>query len=120
MQGSSLISAIKQCRPIAPAMIEIKPLQPLFASEITGVRPDRLPEGEELHQILGAFSDRSVLVFRGMDISDEQQLAFSRLFGELEQTKVGTPGAGGNLIFLKNFDDEGRINLPTSWQMAGA
>ncbi|MEM7429990.1 MAG: TauD/TfdA family dioxygenase, partial [Pseudomonadota bacterium] len=41
----------------------------------------------------------------------------SRLFGELEQTKVGTPGAGGNLIFLKNFDDEGRINPPSSWQI---
>jgi alpha-ketoglutarate-dependent 2,4-dichlorophenoxyacetate dioxygenase len=32
----------------------------------------------------------SVLVFRGQDVTDEAQLAFSRRFGPLEVTKVGS------------------------------
>lgn len=97
--------------------LAITPIQTLFASEVTGLRPDQLPEPDDIPLLRDAFAERSVLVFRDMDVTDEQQLAFSRLFGELEETKVGTPGAGSSLIFLKNFDEDGKINAPTSWQI---
>ncbi len=98
-------------------MMQITPLQTQFASEVRGLAADRLPSNDQINALKATFAERGVLVFRDMAVSDEQQLAFSRLFGELEQTKVGTPGAGGNLIFLKNFDDDGKINEPTSWQI---
>ena len=97
--------------------LRITPCKNLFASEVTGVTPDALPAQGEIEQLRSAFAERSVLVFRDMNVTDEQQLAFSRLFGALEETKVGTPGAGSSLIFLKNFDEDGQINAPTSWQI---
>jgi hypothetical protein len=38
-----------------------------------------------------------VLLFRGQQVSDDIQLSFSRRFGPLEITKVGSQGYGTNL-----------------------
>ena len=38
--------------------------------------------------IQGAFHQHSVLVFRDQDITDDQQVAFSERFGELERHHV--------------------------------
>ena len=54
-------------------MIEIRPLTAQFAFQITGARPDRLPTPDEIAEIKRVFADRSVLVFRDMAVSDEQQ-----------------------------------------------
>jgi alpha-ketoglutarate-dependent 2,4-dichlorophenoxyacetate dioxygenase len=42
-------------------------------------------------------------------VTDEVQLAYSRRFGPLEVTKVGSEGFGSNLVILKTLDENGRV-----------
>ena len=50
-----------------------------------------------------------MLIFRGQELTDETQLAFSRRFGPLEVTKVGSQGAGSNLVILSTIDENGKV-----------
>lgn len=98
-------------------MVRITPLHPLFAAEVTGLDLASGPDEATFETIRRAFAKRSVLVFRDQDIDDEQQIGFSRRFGELETTKVGTSGAGSQLVILSNLAADGSIVPPTSRQM---
>ncbi len=98
-------------------MIQITPLHPLFAAEVTGLDLESGPDDATFRRIDDAFRDRSVLVFRDQAIDDGQQIRFSRRFGRLETTKVGTNGAGSQLVVLSNIGPDGRIVPPTSRQM---
>jgi alpha-ketoglutarate-dependent 2,4-dichlorophenoxyacetate dioxygenase len=99
------------------AMIRIDPLHPLFAAEVKGLDLSRPVDPGELDEIREAFARYSVLVFRDQRVTDEQQVAFSREFGELETTKVGTPGAGSELVVLTNIGPDGEIQPPTDRQV---
>jgi len=48
---------------------------------------------------------------------DEAQLAFSRRFGPLEVTKVGSQGTGTNLVILSTIDENGRV-VPADHRLA--
>lgn len=98
-------------------MLEIRPLHPLFAAEVIGLRLDRQLDPATISDVREAFARHSVLVFRDQKITDAQQIAFSELFGTLEMTKVGTPGAGSRLITLTNIGPDGQIAPPTDRQM---
>ena len=98
-------------------MLQVRPLHPLFAGEVTGVDLRRpLPEAD-LAAIRDAFERLSVLVFPGQDIEDAAQVAFSERFGPLEATRAGANGAGGKLIVLTNIGPDGRIAPPTDKQV---
>ena len=90
--------------------MEIVPLGSGFAAELRGVTLAEIaadtPAYEETR---AAFEQHSVIVFRGQDVTDEAQLAFSRRFGPLELTKVGSLGAGTNLVILSTIDESGKV-----------
>jgi alpha-ketoglutarate-dependent 2,4-dichlorophenoxyacetate dioxygenase len=70
--------------------ITIRPLHPVFVGEVGGVDCAK-PLGADAVAAIEAGMDRyAVLVFRDQDLSDDEQLAFTRHFGELESYK--TPG----------------------------
>ena len=75
--------------------ISISPLHPVFAGEASGIDTTRPLSGADVAAI-GAGMDRyAVLVFRDQRLTDEQQLAFSRCFGTLEETRgtgISKPG----------------------------
>lgn len=98
-------------------MLSITPLHPLFAAEVTGLDLSRAPGERTIDTIRDAFAKHSVLVFRDQHVSDDQQIAFSREFGDLETTKVGTPGAGSALVVLTNIGPGGEIQAPTDRQV---
>jgi alpha-ketoglutarate-dependent 2,4-dichlorophenoxyacetate dioxygenase len=50
-------------------------------------------------------------------VTDEGQLAFSRRFGPLEITKVGSLGAGTNLVILSTIDENGKV-VPADHRLA--
>ena len=80
--------------------MEIVPLGPGFAAELRGVTLAEIAADDAAYKkTRAALEQHSVLVFRGQDVTDEAQLAFSRRFGPLEVTKVGSLGAGTNLVF---------------------
>jgi alpha-ketoglutarate-dependent 2,4-dichlorophenoxyacetate dioxygenase len=68
-------------------MIGIRPLHDRFVAEIGGVDLTRPLAPAEIGEIEAAIAEHAVLVFRDQRITDEQQLAFSRYFGELEETR---------------------------------
>jgi alpha-ketoglutarate-dependent 2,4-dichlorophenoxyacetate dioxygenase len=74
---------------------QITPLHPVFAAEIHGIDTTR-PLGPDTTAAIEAAMDRhAVLVFRDQHLTDEQQLAFSQSFGELEFTNgtgISKPG----------------------------
>ncbi len=75
--------------------IEIRPLHPLFVGEVSGVDITRPLARADVAAIEGGMDRYAVLVFRDQQLTDEQQLAFSRNFGELEFTRgtgISKPG----------------------------
>ena len=66
--------------------ISITQLGPCFAGEVTGVDLRDTLSPEAVATIEAGMDRYAVLVFRGQDINDEQQLAFSRNFGKVESS----------------------------------
>ena len=93
--------------------MEIVPLGPGFAAELRGVTLVEIAAGAAAYKIArAALEEHSVLVFRGQDVTDEAQLAFSRCFGPLEVTKIGSLGVGSNLVILSTIDENGKVVPP--------
>ena len=96
--------------------VSIRPLHPVFVGEVAAV-DCRKPLGPaEVTAIGQGMDEYAVLVFRGQNISDEEQIAFTRHFGELES--YGTPGhirkrgeqrLGPGIADFSNLDKDGRI-----------
>jgi alpha-ketoglutarate-dependent 2,4-dichlorophenoxyacetate dioxygenase len=98
--------------------MEIVPLGPGFGAELRGVGiADVAADEDAYRQVRAAFEEHSVLVFRGQDVTDNTQLAFSRCFGPLEVTKVGALGAGTNLAILSTIDEDGKV-VPEDHRLA--
>jgi len=90
--------------------VDIVSLGPGFGAELRGVTiADVAGDDAAYAQVRAAFEEYSVLVFRGQDVTDDTQLAFSRRFGPLEVTKVGSLGAGTNLVILSTIGADGKV-----------
>jgi alpha-ketoglutarate-dependent 2,4-dichlorophenoxyacetate dioxygenase len=92
--------------------IELTPLHPTLGAELRGVDLSRPVEPAAFAEIDAAFSQYGILVFPEQAVTDEQQLAFSRLFGPLE---VNPNYAGAKMRLrtdvadISNLDAEGRV-----------
>jgi alpha-ketoglutarate-dependent 2,4-dichlorophenoxyacetate dioxygenase len=75
--------------------ISVRPLHDVFTAEVGGVDLTRPLSREDVAAIETAIAEHAVLVFRDQRITDDQQLAFSRCFGDLEETRgtgISKPG----------------------------
>jgi alpha-ketoglutarate-dependent 2,4-dichlorophenoxyacetate dioxygenase len=92
--------------------IELTPLHPTLGAELRGVDLTRPVMPDTFAEIDAGFSRYGMLVFPGQPVTDEQQLAFSRLFGPLE---VNPNYAGAKMRLrpdvadISNLDAEGRV-----------
>src|SRR6266567_932539 len=92
--------------------IEVTPLHPTLGAEVRGVDLSRPVAPEGFAEIEAAFNRHGILVFPEQPVTDEQQLAFSRLFGPLE---VNPNYAGAKMRLrpdvadISNLDPEGRV-----------
>src|ERR1700759_4447421 len=92
------------------APMEIIPLGPGFGAELRGTTLAAIAGDDAAYApARAAFQAHSVLVLRGQEVSDDLQLAFSRRFGPLEVTKVGSQGVGTNLVILTTMDESGKV-----------
>jgi len=94
----------------------IRPLHPVFVGEVAGVDCTRPLDREEVAAIEAGMDQYAVLVFRDQNLTDAQQIAFTRYFGELEG--YNTPGhirkredhrLGPGIADFSNLDKNGRI-----------
>src|ERR1700691_496441 len=98
--------------------MDISPLGPGFGAELRGITLAEVAASDAAYQkVRAAFDEHSVLLFRDQDVTDETQLAYSRRFGPLEVTKVGSEGTGTNLVILKTLDDNGNV-VPEDHRLA--
>jgi alpha-ketoglutarate-dependent 2,4-dichlorophenoxyacetate dioxygenase len=98
--------------------MDIVPLGQGFAAELRGVTLADVAASDAAYaEVRAAFEDHSVIVFRGQEVSDEGQIAYSRRFGPLETTKVGSEGFGTQLVILKTLDDNGNV-VPEDHRLA--
>jgi alpha-ketoglutarate-dependent 2,4-dichlorophenoxyacetate dioxygenase len=92
--------------------IKLTPLHPTLGAEVRGVDLTRQVPFEVFAEIEAAFNRYGILVFPGQPVGDEQQLAFSGLFGPLE---VNPNYAGmkmrlrSDVADISNLDAEGRV-----------
>ena len=75
--------------------ISVRPLHDVFVGEVSGVDLTGALTRDDIAAIEAAIAEYAVLVFRDQRITDDQQLTFSRCFGELEETRgtgISKPG----------------------------
>jgi alpha-ketoglutarate-dependent 2,4-dichlorophenoxyacetate dioxygenase len=96
--------------------ISIRPLHPVFAGEVSGVDCRKPLSPEEIEAVEAGMNEYAVLVFRDQNLTDEEQIAFTRHFGELEN--YNTPGhvrkredqrLGPGIADFSNLDKHGNI-----------
>ena len=102
--------------------LSVKPLHPLFAAELTGLDLRRPVSEADARAFVAAMDRYAVAVLPGQFIDDEQQVAFARLFGDLEIRPVQRgrnqfPGADERIrhheIFdVSNLDGFGNLLAP--------
>jgi len=91
--------------------LRTRPLQSCFGVELVGVDVRKVDE-TLFAEIVQAFEDHSVLLFRGQQIGDEEQIAFTRRFGPLEttiRTINSVAKVAPEISYLANVDAEDRL-----------
>jgi alpha-ketoglutarate-dependent 2,4-dichlorophenoxyacetate dioxygenase len=96
--------------------VTIKQLHPVFAGEVSGVDLSKPLSREDAAAIDDGMNRHAILVFHGQNITDEQQIAFSKNFGALEaQARPGTirkaaeNRLGAGIADLSNLDRHGEV-----------
>ena len=94
--------------------LRLTALHPLFAAEAGGIDLRRPLDPATAREIEAAMDRHAVLVFRGQDIDDDQQMAFARALGPIEQTRATVDADKQRLKHremndISNLDEKGRI-----------
>ena len=96
--------------------LNFRKLHPVFAAEVTGIDLTRPVSRDDIAAIEAGMDEYAVLVFPGQPLTDQQQLDFTRNFGELEG--YNTPGhirkqtesrLGPGMADFSNLDKSGAI-----------
>ncbi|MDA1101264.1 MAG: TauD/TfdA family dioxygenase [Proteobacteria bacterium] len=91
--------------------MNIRPLHPALGAEVTGLDLARPLAPETFRALHRAWMDYLVLVFPKQALSDEQQIAFARQFGELEvhHQEIIKSRAAPEIFRVANVDDDGNL-----------
>lgn len=92
--------------------LETRALHPRFGVEVTGVDLRKALSESVAAALRTLFARHSLLLFRDQRIDDEQQVAFSRVFGELEPTSFKVASRNPYVYELSNVDDQGNVLQP--------
>jgi alpha-ketoglutarate-dependent 2,4-dichlorophenoxyacetate dioxygenase len=95
--------------------VEIRPLHPLFVGEVSGVDLRQPLSAADVAAIEAGMDRYAVLVFHDQQLTDEQQVAFSKNFGAIELavnsniTKPEERRLSVELADISNLDRDNRI-----------
>lgn len=93
--------------------MKVRPLHADFGAEVQGVSlMDAICSADSFMQIKEAFEEYSLLLWRDQIITDDIQATFSRAFGALEMTKVGSGGFGSFYSRMNNLGPDGKVVPP--------
>ena len=90
--------------------IRIKPLRAVLGAEITGVDLSQPVDAATKQAIHDAFLKYKVLCFRDQKLSQEQQVAFSEMFGTLERHAISNRNNASNPLvhIVNNLGPDGK------------
>jgi alpha-ketoglutarate-dependent 2,4-dichlorophenoxyacetate dioxygenase len=86
--------------------LEIRNLHPLYGVEILGVDVAKPIDDRVFAEIRAALDEHSLLLFRGLDMTDDRQIAFSERFGHLLRATSNNPTGGTPFSRQSNLDVE--------------
>src|SRR5450432_916805 len=96
--------------------MHITALRPNFAGEAAGIDISVPLSTDQVAAIEAGMDRYAVLVFRDQPLTDEQQCAFSRNFGDLEATLIGQMSKPGERRLgpvemgdISNLDSTGKL-----------
>ena len=96
--------------------VSIRQIHPVFVGEVTGVDCGQPLSPEDVAAIEAGMDQYAVLVFRDQPLTDQQQLHFTRHFGELEGyntaghiRKRADSRLGAGIADFSNLDKSGNI-----------
>ncbi|MBT5457126.1 MAG: taurine dioxygenase, partial [Rhodospirillaceae bacterium] len=84
---------------------EIEPIGPTIGAEIHGLDLTQQVDQETASSLKGALIEHKVIYARDQHISPAQQVAFGRLFGELEVHPFMPDGEFPEIVVLDNHKD---------------
>lgn len=91
-------------------MINARKLGQALGAEITGINLAEPPSAETFNAIEKLFHEHAVIVFRDQKLTPEQQIAFSRLFGEIDinvRSRYNKPGYP-EIFVVSNIIENGK------------
>jgi alpha-ketoglutarate-dependent taurine dioxygenase len=102
--------------------VQLEPLGGCIGARVTDITEDDLTDPEVAEQLLGALERFGVLVFRGLDLDDETQVAFSRMLGDVERFPLNPDLPE---LFVVSFDPAvtpaaGYLRGTVHWHIDGA
>src|SRR6476661_10883332 len=95
-------------------MLSIRQIHPVVVGEVSGVDLRQPLTREEARAIDAGMDRYAVLVFRDQNITDDQQMAFTQNFGEIENAKGGNITKDNEyrlkkgMVDVSNLDKEGK------------
>lgn len=95
--------------------IATRQLGPGFVAEVSGIDLSRPLESEQVGAVRAAIDRYGVLVFHDQQLSDAQQIAFSRTLGPLEKSGIGNITAAedrritDDMADVSNLDKHGEL-----------
>ena len=98
--------------------INIKIVHPHIGAEIRGIDLTSNLNDETVTFIQRALSDHSVVIFRDQELDDQQQITFSRYFGELEKNSIKKAASNPYVYQISNIDNRGNVISPDSQKRA--
>jgi len=102
--------------------LTIEPLGETVGAEVHGVDADRLAgDGNLANAVLAALEVNGVLVFRGLHLAPEVQVAFCRRLGEVDESAPNHPVAGIYLVSLDKTKNKsaGYLHGTFHWHIDG-
>jgi alpha-ketoglutarate-dependent 2,4-dichlorophenoxyacetate dioxygenase len=85
----AVFPGLSRCDKLAPMTVSIRQLHPVFVGEVSGVDITRPLSREDVAAVEAGMDRYAVLVFHDQQVTDEQQMAFTRNFGALEDARGG-------------------------------
>lgn len=90
--------------------LAIRPITPVFAGEVSGIDTTGPLSQAEVAAIEAGMDRYAVLVFRDQRLTDDQQRAFTRNFGDLEQATGGHITNAGNRRLPVDMQDASNLD----------
>ncbi|MGC2778648.1 MAG: TauD/TfdA family dioxygenase [Bradyrhizobium sp.] len=103
-----LASAAADQRPVAPD-VQVRPLSPAIGAEILGVDLSRPLDDAQFGQILSAWHQHLILLFRDQKLNEEDQVQFAERFGPLARIHTAQFASRHPAVMLiSNIREDGK------------